>query len=55
MNDRALRSDGIDYAVRQLPAGAETGDFAASIRLGPGRWLIAVGDVMGRGPAAAAS
>jgi len=51
---RALRRDGIDFAVRHLPACVENGDFAVSVRIGPERWIIAIGDVMGRGSVAAA-
>lgn len=50
---RALRADGIAFAARQRPSYSANGDFATAVRLGPGRWLVAVGDVMGRGPSAA--
>lgn len=50
---RALREDGIVFAARQRPAESANGDFATAVRLGPGRWLVAVGDVMGRGRVAA--
>ncbi len=47
---RDLRLDGIRVSVRQRPAGVDTGDFAMPHPLGAGRWLLAIGDAMGRGP-----
>ena len=47
---RDLRLDGVRVSVRQRPLGVDTGDFALAHPLGSGRWLLAVGDSMGRGP-----
>jgi sigma-B regulation protein RsbU (phosphoserine phosphatase) len=47
---RDLRLDGIRASVRQRPVGVDTGDFALAHPLGGGKWLLAVGDAMGRGP-----
>lgn len=47
---RDLRRDGIRVSVRQRPVGVETGDFALAHPLGGGRWLLGIGDAMGRGP-----
>ncbi len=49
---RALRREGIRLAARRTPDDAETGDFVIAQRIGSGRWLLAIGDVMGRGPEA---
>ena len=50
---RALREDGIVLSWRQHPAELENGDFIRVVRLGRKRWLVALGDVMGRGTRAA--
>jgi GAF domain-containing protein len=45
---------GIELAARYLPAEGEIGgDFYDAISLGSGRWLLAIGDVCGKGPEAA--
>jgi sigma-B regulation protein RsbU (phosphoserine phosphatase) len=49
---RDLRRDGIRVSIRRRPVGAETGDFVLAEPLGSGRWLLGVGDAMGRGDAA---
>jgi len=49
---RDLRRDGIRVSIRRRPVGAQTGDFVLAEPLGPGRWLLGVGDAMGRGDAA---
>ncbi len=51
---RALRRDGIRLAARRRPLDSDSGDFVIATPAGPGRWLVAVGDVMGRGRAAEA-
>jgi GAF domain-containing protein/anti-sigma regulatory factor (Ser/Thr protein kinase) len=51
-------ADGVDLAVRYLPAADGTeagGDFYEAIELPGGRLGIAIGDVVGHGPAAAAT
>jgi anti-anti-sigma factor len=51
-------ADGLELAVRYLPAAAGTeagGDFYEAIELPAGRLGLAVGDVVGHGPAAAAA
>jgi GAF domain-containing protein len=46
---------GLDLAARYHPASHEVGgDFYDVFPLSPGRWLMAVGDVCGKGPKAAA-
>lgn len=49
---RALRRDGIRLAARRVPAGDAAGDFVVAYPLGQSRWLIGIGDAMGRGPEA---
>ena len=52
------RVDGLSLAVRYLPAADGTaagGDFYEAVELGGGRLGIAVGDVVGHGPEAAAA
>lgn len=45
---------GIELAARYLPAQGEIGgDFYDAIYLGSERWLLAIGDVCGKGPEAA--
>jgi serine phosphatase RsbU (regulator of sigma subunit) len=45
---------GIELAARYLPAEGEIGgDFYDATYLGSGRWLLAIGDVCGKGPEAA--
>jgi GAF domain-containing protein len=45
---------GVELAARYLPAEGEIGgDFYDAIYLGSGRWLLAIGDVCGKGPEAA--
>jgi GAF domain-containing protein len=47
--------DGIELAARYLPASFDIGgDFYDVFQLPTGPWLVVVGDVCGRGPAAAA-
>ena len=50
---RDLRRDGIRASIRRRPVGVDTGDFVLAEPLGAGRWLLGVGDAMGRGDAAA--
>jgi GAF domain-containing protein len=46
---------GVELAARYLPASYEVGgDFYDIFRIGSGPWLLAVGDVCGKGPVAAA-
>lgn len=52
------RADGLDLAVRYLPADDDTaagGDFYEAVELPGGRLGIAVGDIVGHGPEAAAA
>jgi len=51
---RDMRRDGIRASIRRRPAGADTGDFVLAHSLGAGRWLLGVGDAVGRGEAAEA-
>jgi len=51
---RALRKDGIEFSCRQVPVEPENGDFVAVVRVAEQRWIVALGDVMGHGPHAAA-
>ncbi len=46
---------GLELAVRYRPAGQVGGDFYDCFPLGDGSWLLVVGDVCGRGIAAAAT
>ena len=48
---RDLRRDGIRASIRRRPIGMDTGDFVLAHPLGSGRWLLGVGDAMGRGEA----
>jgi len=50
-------SDGVDFAAAYLPAttGADVGgDFYDVVPVSPGRWLVSIGDVCGKGARAAA-
>jgi serine phosphatase RsbU (regulator of sigma subunit) len=50
-------ADGIEFAAVYLPASTGTdvgGDFYDVVRIDPDRWLLSIGDVCGKGPAAAA-
>ena len=49
-------ADGLEFAAQYRPAGASNevgGDFYDVLPLGDERWLLAVGDVCGKGPQAA--
>ena len=49
--------DGIDLAARYRPAGEGVevgGDFYDAFEIGDGEWTVALGDVVGKGPDAAA-
>ncbi|EXG80150.1 SpoIIE family protein phosphatase [Cryptosporangium arvum] len=49
-------ADGLEFAAQYRPAGASNevgGDFYDVLPLGDERWLLAIGDVCGKGPQAA--
>lgn len=49
-------ADGLEFAAQYRPAGASNevgGDFYDVLPLGDDRWLLAIGDVCGKGPQAA--
>jgi phosphoserine phosphatase RsbU/P len=50
-------AESVEFAAEYLPASTASGvggDFYDVLTLGPGRWLLSIGDVCGKGPRAAA-